>query len=59
VEAEGVVIPLEVLLEEGDEEGVGRGCRDTGATTALEELFVEEGKVHAAILLVHGRVKSR
>jgi hypothetical protein len=50
--------PLEVLLDDC-EEGVGGRCRDTGATTALEELFVEEGKIHAAILLVHSRVKSR
>jgi hypothetical protein len=33
------VFPLEILLEKGDE-GIGRGCGDTGATTALEELFV-------------------
>jgi hypothetical protein len=49
---------LEVLSEEGDGEGVGRGS-GTGETTALEELFGEEGKGHAAILLVRGGVKSR
>jgi hypothetical protein len=45
------VFPLEVLLEEGDEEGVWRGCGHTRVTTALEELFREEGKEDAAILL--------
>jgi hypothetical protein len=44
---------LEVLREEGDEEGVG-----TGATTALEELFGEEGKGYAAIWLVGMETKS-
>lgn len=31
------VFPLEVLLEEGDEEGIGGGRGDTGATTAAKE----------------------
>jgi hypothetical protein len=52
------VFSLEVLLEEC-EEGVGRGCGNTAAINALEELFGEVGKVHAVILLMRGRVKSR